>query len=314
MMASTALVSPEGEATIAGRTCAQLPIKFYASWHCPHCQSAWIGLEEKGVEYQWVDIDLYELVDEADSNVGPAMGSSLSCGSVNLRPRKRPLSQEELRNRYPAFVECSPRCRAPALDNCGEMVSDSMVLLEYIHEAFLGPPLLPASPHRRAQVRLWTRHVEQRIVPHFENLLSAQDPDERAQARLALHEGLAEFEAAMAPEADGPFFMGDDFSMTDAALAPWWQRMCSVLRAYRKFDPSVWPRLQVWYEAVQARPSYRGTAVDPERLIEEYSDRAADTSHQLGPEGGAFRRAAAPFRSGARPGGGAVVRTRLIAK
>mmetsp|Transcript_12411 Transcript_12411/g.35267 ORF Transcript_12411/g.35267 Transcript_12411/m.35267 type:complete len:102 (+) Transcript_12411:205-510(+) len=78
----------------------------------------------------------------------------------------------------------------------------------------------------------------------------------------------------MAPESEGPFFLGDDFTMADIALAPWWQRMCSVLRAYRKFDPSAIPRLQAWFEAVEARPSFHRTVVDPEKLIEEYADCA----------------------------------------
>eukprot|EP00913_Durusdinium_trenchii_P035859 g33556.t1 len=53
----------------------------------------------------------------------------------------------------------------------------------------------------------------------------------------------------MAPLAKGPFFLGGDFCMADLVLAPWWQRMCTVLRAYRKFDPSAFSRLQVWFEA-----------------------------------------------------------------
>merc|ERR1712232_415495 len=118
-----------------------------------------------------------------------------------------------------------------------------------------------------------------------------------AGCRRPLSDGLAELEEAMAPEADGPFFLGDDFSMVDIALAPHWQRMCSVLRAYRKFDPSAAPRLQVWYEAIQARPSFRRTAVDPEKLIEAYSDLAARIEES--PDG-------APQRSAV--GGGAVFR------
>merc|ERR1712154_176879 len=100
------------------------------------------------------------------------------------------------------------------------------------------------------------------------------DSDVRAQARASLMDGLAEFEAAMAPESEGPFFLGDDFTIADIALAPFWQRMVSVLRAYRKFDPSACPRLQAWYEAVESRPSFQRTAVDTEKLIEQVSECA----------------------------------------
>jgi len=227
-------------------------VKFYASSRCPYAQRVWIGLEEKAVDYQWVEIDLYR---------------SASAGSRGrwLMPL------EELQNLYPDFVACSPRGLLPALDNEGEHVYDSIVLLEYVHEIFNGPPLLPTSPLARAKVRLWSKHVDLHIVPNFERLLAAHDAEARAMAREDLVQALALFEEAMSPLAKGPFFLGSDFSMADAVLAPWWLRMCSVLRAYRKFDPSAFSRLQVWFEAVEGRPCFAKTALDPEKLIEEFS-------------------------------------------
>lgn len=257
----------QGEATIDARSAEPLPVKFYGSWRCPYVQRAWIGLEEKFADYQWVEIDPY--------NRAEGHGRFL-------------LPLQELSQLYPAFVAASPRGRLPALDNDGECVHNSLILLEYIHDAFDGAPLLPHAPYLRAKVRLWTRHVDERIVPHFDRLLSSHEAEGRAQARDDLLQGLAEYEAAMAPEAEGPFFLGDDFTMADIALAPWWQRMVSVLRAYRKFDAAMCPRLQAWFEAVQARPSFQRTVVDPERLIEEFSD-CADIE-----ESTRFRRGAGP--------------------
>lgn len=283
-MTGRALLPPhEGESTIEGRTSETLSVKFYGNWRCPHTQRVWIGLEEKVVDYQWVEIDPY-------------------IAGEGIRSRWL-LPVEELSALYPAFFASSPRGQLPALDNDGEHVQDSLILLEYVHEAFSGPPLLPTTPHQRAKVRLWTRHVDAHIIPHFERLLSAQDPQGRVQARQALLQGLADFQAAMAPESEGPFFLGDDFTMADIALAPWWQRMCSVLRAYRKFDPSACPRLEAWFEAVAARPSFQRTVVDPERLIEEFSEYAdieESTKLQRGPpiRGGPARGA---WQSQSRP-------------
>mmetsp|Transcript_87680 Transcript_87680/g.246318 ORF Transcript_87680/g.246318 Transcript_87680/m.246318 type:complete len:283 (-) Transcript_87680:74-922(-) len=266
-MASYGLASHEGEETIQMRTSTGQPVKLYGSWRCPFSQRIWAGLEEKAVDYEWIETGFVEAPDERTCEPNSAQ---LPRGS-----RKR---------------------RTPALDNNGEWIHDpsGLVVLEYVHEIFGGPPLLPAAPQRRALVRYWTRHVDYNVVPHFDCLLSAQDAEDRSHARAALSEGLAELEESMAPEADGPFFLGDDFSMVDIALAPYWQRMCSVLRAYRKFDPSACPRLQVWYEAVQARPSFKRTIVDTERLIEAYSDVAARIEETS--EGGLLR---APVRGGA---------------
>jgi len=242
----------EGEMTIAMRSAEHLPVKLFGNWRCPHTQSVWVGLEEKCVDFEWFEIDLYKREN----------------GS-----RQRWLSPvEDISRLYPAFIKCSPSAKIPALDNNGEHVKDSLIALEYINEAFTGPPLLPTAPRLRARVRLWARHVESQVVPHYERLLAMQDAEGRAQARSSLQRGLVEFEQAMAPETEGPFFLGDDFSIVDIALAPWWQRMCTVARAYRKFDPSKHPRLQLWFEAMEARPSFKRTMVDPERIIEDYSE------------------------------------------
>jgi glutathione S-transferase len=264
-MASPTVPTFEGETTIYARAGVAMPVKLYASWACPRSQRAWIGLEEKAVDFEWVEIALAEPVVEEGATVS------------NGRGLRRTLAPAEVKDRYPNFVRISPKGILPALENGVERVFDpsGLIVLEYIHEVFTGPPLLPAAPELRAYVRFWARHVDTNIVPNFDRLLSAQDALDRNVAQTALSEGLTEFEAAMAPMHDGPFFLGDDFSIADVALAPWWQRICSVLYAYRKYDLTSYSRLQVWYEAVQARPSFRRTVVDPERLIEEYSNFAA---------------------------------------
>eukprot|EP00931_Biecheleriopsis_adriatica_P110254 TRINITY_DN84502_c0_g1_i1.p1 TRINITY_DN84502_c0_g1~~TRINITY_DN84502_c0_g1_i1.p1 ORF type:complete len:281 (-),score=36.27 TRINITY_DN84502_c0_g1_i1:88-930(-) len=264
-------------------TSTHSPVTFYASSRCPYSQRVWIGLEEKEVEYNWVEIDLYRKNDTESEN----------------DQRRWLLPLEELRQRYPGFVSCSPRGQLPAVENGGDQLCDTSVLLEYIHEVFSGPPLLPTAPYSRAQVRFWSKHVDQAIVPNYDRLLAAHDPEARTLARDDLLRALADFEAAMAPLREGPFFLGDDFSLADLNLAPWWLRMCSVLRAYRKFDPSPFSRLQAWYEAVEARPSFARTAVDPEKLIEELS-YCADPEIE---EGTRFRRSSLKSGRGRLIGG-----------
>lgn len=275
-----------GRATAASRSKVVLPVKFFTSQLCPHSQRVWFALEEKAVDYQLVEIDLYR--------AGNTEGSPESSHGSQRNRWLRPLP--ELRGLYPDFIATSPKGRLPALDNEGERIFDSLVLMEYIHEVFPGTPLLPTAPYQRAQARLWAKHVDMNIVPHFDRLLlGAHDAETRAQVRADLIRGLAEFEAAMAPESEGPFFLGDDFSIADIALAPWWQRMCSVLRAYRKFDPFSCPRLVTWFDAVKIRAAFQKTMVDPEQLIQEFSD-CADPE-----ESSKFRRAPGATLKGRRP-------------
>lgn len=52
-----------GEETVQLRSGsnAQKQVKLFTSWFCPFAQRAWIALEEKGVDYDYIEINPYEV-------------------------------------------------------------------------------------------------------------------------------------------------------------------------------------------------------------------------------------------------------------
>jgi len=255
-----------GEATIEARSHrgAQSTI-LYCSWFCPYAQRAWIALEEKGVEYQYVEINPYEM--------GERPGTYT----------KIALSIEEKRRKYPDFVATSPRGLVPGIRRTQESaqysVWESAVCMEYIDEAYEGSPLMPSDPAQRAHVRAWCLHANERVIPHFyKMLLSPAGSGGREKAYEDFLAGLRTWQAAMQP--DGPFFMGSVFTLADVNLAPWWQRMLSVLKHYRNMEVPQhgFKRLHRWFAAVRARPAFARTVVDQQRLIANYSGYADNTA------------------------------------
>ena len=83
---------------------------------------------------------------------------------------------------------------------------------------------------------------------------------------------------ARAMSDDGPFFLGQEFSAFECAVAPFWQRYLWVGSVYRNLQfPSNEPafhRLQQWWEAVAAHPSVAATLVCQPRLVSSYRDYA----------------------------------------
>ena len=84
------------------------------------------------------------------------------------------------------------------------------------------------------------------------------------------------------------FFAGEQFSIVDIVMVPWFQRVLTVLKYYRHFhipslndnsgsDHDEFHRLNIWYAAICDKSSYRRTVVNEEELIRNYSG-CADNS------------------------------------
>lgn len=208
------------------------PLKLFSAWFCPFAQRAQIALEEKGVPYEYVECELYE--GDASSKVA--------------------LSLVEKRRRNAAFVEASPLGLVPALHDAraGARVHESHVCVAYVDEAFAhaGPPLLPSDPAARARVRCAVAYFDDKVRPMFYALLLRRTTAERAQAAAELTAGWAVLAARMAPESEGPFFLGECFSVFECAVLPWFQRLECVLGHYRGYelpDEPAYARLRVWF-------------------------------------------------------------------
>mmetsp|Transcript_31845 Transcript_31845/g.77605 ORF Transcript_31845/g.77605 Transcript_31845/m.77605 type:complete len:322 (-) Transcript_31845:6-971(-) len=250
----------EGEVTITRRASKELPVKLYTSWFCPFAQRAWIAMEEKGVNYQWIEINPYE--------IDPNEPGGYTKKALPLKAKGK---------RHPGFLEVSPTGLIPGLDNNGEKVHDSLVVVQYIDEAFPGPQLLPTSAIERARQRYWSNFVTNNIQKHYYTMLIAQDPDIQEEFRDKFYDACRTFAKEMASEAKGPFFMGKDFTMVDIAFAPFWQRILWVGGHYRglKFpEEESFSRLNTWWNAVSKRESVSRTLVCKPRLLSSYKQYA----------------------------------------
>src|SRR5437879_304923 len=61
----------------------------------------------------------------------------------------------------PDYLQLNPRGVVPTLVHDGNVIRESIVILEYLEDAFPSPPLRPADPYDRARMRLWTKQVDE---------------------------------------------------------------------------------------------------------------------------------------------------------
>uniref|UniRef100_A0A7S0J7H7 GST C-terminal domain-containing protein n=1 Tax=Calcidiscus leptoporus TaxID=127549 RepID=A0A7S0J7H7_9EUKA len=76
---------------------------------------------------------------------------------------------------------------------------------------------------------------------------------------------------------EGPFFLGETFSLFEVAMAPFWQRYLWVGQHYRDLafpEEPAFARMHKWWAAVQAHPAVAATLVCRARLVASYSDYA----------------------------------------
>jgi len=241
-----------GEGTIAQRTAesTKCGMLFYSSWFCPYAQRAWAVLEElqdQGVKYRYVPVNPFQ------------PGSD-----------DRVLVLQDLKELYSVFVDVSPRGRVPALNHNGILVSDfgsGPSCVQYLYTQFKA--LLPLrSEDSGAALKFW-EFVDNNVVDPFRRALAAQDKQTQERELAVLTTGLREVNNMMQAQSASGFFLGEDrYSFADVALAPFWQRLDSVLQHHRGFQtPQDLARLHNWWVAVSSRPSFRRTMVSSQRLV-----------------------------------------------
>jgi glutathione S-transferase len=149
---------------------------------CPYVQRAVIALNEKGVPFERIDIDLA--------------------------------------NKPEWFLKLSPLGKVPVLvvtTEKGEVaLFESNVICEYIEETQAGAKLHPADPLTRAEHRAWMEFGSA-ILGDLWGLETTTDPATFDSKRVALSAKFARVEAALGA---GPFFGGNRFSLVDAVFAP----------------------------------------------------------------------------------------------
>ncbi|CAK9018269.1 Protein IN2-1 homolog B (Glutathione S-transferase GSTZ5) [Durusdinium trenchii] len=184
---------------------------------CPYSERVWLALEAKGLDYTTV------LVDNYGSRAAWIGGQT-------------------------------PQLQWPS----GKRQGESLDIIKALDVEF---PDMP---------KLWPNSAVTELVNAFRSTFPKQTrPSSRAAFLFSWNGPIfrSEFEATLDKTEDllanhgGPFFHGEQISAADCAWAPFLERYAAQLpclhRGLWPYDPSHWPRLGAWYEAMDAKfPAY----------------------------------------------------------
>ncbi|MFO1417695.1 MAG: glutathione S-transferase N-terminal domain-containing protein [Methylotetracoccus sp.] len=122
------------------------------------------------------------------------------------------------------LLELNPYGTSPTLVDRDLVLYDSWIIMEYLDERFPHPPLHPMDPVARARARMLVHRIDQdwySLRVDIENSGEASG----VKARKQLREGLI---AATPVFAAKQFFLSEEFSLVDCALAPLLWRLGSI--------------------------------------------------------------------------------------
>ena len=199
----------------------------------------------------------------------------------------------------PDYQKLNPKAVVPTLVHDGHVVLESTVICEYLDEVFPSHALKPASALERAEMRLWTKAVDETLHPMCAEITFASS-HRHTIARLG-PEKLAQFLASTPPMSvtpqwharkkdivangfaapnvgdafrvyDGflgkmektlatrPWLAGDSFSLADVGVTPYVNRL-DMLSMSPMWTVSR-PRLTDWFSRIKARPTFKPMFLD----------------------------------------------------
>jgi glutathione S-transferase len=192
------------------------------------------------------------------------------------------------------YHRLNPKGLVPVVIHDGNAIAESLVILEYLEDAFPDPPFRPASPAERATMRLWMRriedgvHVASRTVGVCivnRHIYKAKDEKKletyyarmrdqvrKTNDRINIEGGLDSpllpdavatfrrlFEDMDSTLSGRPWLAGESYSLADIALVVYVRRMESFMMAPLWRDLT---HLNEWYGRIAARPAYKTAVVD----------------------------------------------------
>ena len=135
------------------------------------------------------------------------------------------LTKDGGRQHSPEFHAVNPQERVPVLALPGDVLLQSLAIIEYLDEVHPDPPLLPADPIHRAKVRAVAQVIACDIHPlnnvgplnYLRNVLKADKAAVEAWYQHWVVTGFSAVEALIRP---GPYAFGPQVTLADICLVP----------------------------------------------------------------------------------------------
>jgi glutathione S-transferase len=166
----------------------------------------------------------------------------------------------------------------------GQIIKESLVILQYLEDRFPEPPVAERDPYRRAVEQMLVRMEGPFVAQGYAFVMNQriERRDELRTAMLAQYAGLNAFLLEHAPH--GPY-LHEAFGWAEAVYTPFFMRFW-FLEYYEDFRLPATPdyqRVQAWIDACLAHPAAQ--QVTREQIVKLYYDYALGSGNGALPTG-----------------------------
>lgn len=138
-----------------------------------------------------------------------------------------PVSLPTAGHRAPGYAALNPQALVPTLEDAGQLLTQSLAIMEYLEETHPSPAILPKDPVGRARVRSISLLIACEIHPlnnlralnYVRKSLGQEDAGVSAWYRHWIADGFQKLEAELARGA-GKYCHGGTPTMADCCLVP----------------------------------------------------------------------------------------------
>jgi len=166
------------------------------------------------------------------------------------------------------FLERNPLGKVPTVQIDNAIIYESLIVNDYIEEAYPEPALSPKNPKDRAHDRVLVEANFESAIGIFFKLLKSKDPNlNRAELTQKLQRRMAIFEKELSKRNTTYFFSDEQPGLLDFNIWPWFERLDVFPIAYPEIGTAVlpndkFPLLNKWIDEMKNNAIVRKSFLD----------------------------------------------------
>ncbi|KAJ3684624.1 hypothetical protein LUZ61_013788 [Rhynchospora tenuis] len=192
--------------------------------------------------------------------------------ALRLKEANFEFLHEDLAHKSDMLLRYNPiHKKIPVLVHGEKSIVESLIVVEYVDEAFDGYAILPSDPYERAMARFWARYIDEKVIPAF--WMSCWTDGEMQKGFIAqAKETLTTLEGQLKGK---KFFGGDSIGFVDlaAGMVAFWFGILQEVAGINLLNEEDYPVLCRWADDYCSIEPVKESLLDRKLLVAHFASK-----------------------------------------